>query len=76
MPGGRSELDYLRAASRLWSFGNNDDLPVPLVRLGWTDRLTLPVVDDVSIDVGKLTVRWVEQQAIAERRWPGLVPLG
>lgn len=72
--GGRSELDYLSAASRLWSFGNNDDLPVPLVRLGWTDRLTLPVVDDVSIDVGKLTVRWVEQQAIAERRRMGLGP--
>lgn len=71
---GTANLDYAAAAARFWTFGEHDDLPVPLIRLGRTDRLDLPMIEEASTDVEALTLGWLSQQAARQRAGMGLEP--
>lgn len=58
-------------AGYLWST-HDDVLPLPTVRLGIVDRLSVPFVDEQSLDPLVLTRQWSEGVAIATREYFGL----
>lgn len=71
---GMASLDYAGAAERLWVFGEDDNLPAPLIRLGRTDRLSLPLIEELSIDTIALTRGWLLEEAVRQRSAMGLEP--